>query len=94
MKELGVSFALAVVVEGIMEWLGAPIPERYKPYVAAALGIVLALVYGADILDAVAGWEATVPYAGQILTGALIGRGSNYLNEFFSLMKVTRKNNA
>lgn len=77
---------LAVLVEAIIEWLGTPIPPVYKPYVAALLGVVICLAYGAD-LPAAFGLP-TVPYVGSVVTGLVIGRGSNYLNDLISRLKV------
>lgn len=49
-------------------------------YVAAAVGIGLALAYQVDLL-ALAGLSSGWPWVGQIITGILIGRGSNYIND-------------
>lgn len=89
LQSLWLIFALAVIVEGLVEYLGAPVPTRYKPYVAAAAGVLLCLAYGADLL-AQLGYTAAVPTAGQVLTGLLIGRGSNYLNDLVSRLQVVR----
>lgn len=79
--------ALAVLVEGIIEYLGQRIPTDYKPPVAAFLSVVVCLLYGADLL-ATFGIAAKYPYAGEIMTGLIIGRGSNYLNDIWSRIKV------
>lgn len=76
-----VIFLLAIAVEGIIEYLVPPLPARFKPFkppIAAVLAIVLCLLWRADLLAAL-GFPAAYPFAGAILTGLIIGRGSNYL---------------
>lgn len=89
MQAIGLIFFLAVLVEGIIEYFGAPIPKQYKAYVAAAFGIVVCLAYSAD-LPALLGFPAVWPYVGQILTGFVIGRGSNYANILISRAQVVQ----
>lgn len=79
-------FVLAVLIEGIVEWLGAPIPAQIKPYVAACLAVVACIAYGADLPAALG--LPPVQYVGSIVTGLVIGRGSNYLNDLVSRLKV------
>jgi hypothetical protein len=90
-----VIFLLAALAEGLVEYLVAPWLEGLKGateklenvrvmalrYISALVGIGLSLVYGADLL-AIFGVEAGVPYVGSVLTGVLIGRGSNYVHDF------------
>ncbi|MCZ7568957.1 MAG: hypothetical protein M5U01_10275 [Ardenticatenaceae bacterium] len=80
MQPLAIIFTLAVVVEALVEYFGTPVPSEYKPYLAAVVGVGLCVAYDADLL-ALLGFAATVPYLGSILTGLLIARGSNYLND-------------
>lgn len=87
MTALALVFALAIVVEALIEYFGAPIPSLYKPYVAALIGVALCLAYGADAL-ALLGFVAGVPFVGAVLTGLLISRGSNYLNDLVSRLRV------
>jgi hypothetical protein len=77
---------LAVLIEGIVEYLGSPIPSQLKPYAAAALGVLVCVAYGAD-LPAAFGLPS-VPYVGSVVTGLVIGRGSNYLNDLVNRLKV------
>jgi hypothetical protein len=77
MQAFGAIFVLAVLVEAVMEYLGTPIPSKIKPYVAAVAAIAVCLAYGAD-LPAALGLPA-VAYVGPVVTGLVIGRGSNYL---------------
>lgn len=50
-------------------------------YAAAAIAIVLCLVYEADLL-ALLGLNAGWSWIGQVVTGILVGRGSNFINDF------------
>lgn len=61
-----------------------PPPLVFSPmwlrYVAAIVGIILCLTYRIDLL-AMFGFHAFHPVAGLILTGILVGRGSNYMHD-------------
>jgi hypothetical protein len=50
-------------------------------YVAAPIGIGLCVAYRLDLLLA-AGFEARARVVGFVLTGVVIGRGSNFLHQF------------
>jgi len=50
-------------------------------YSAAIVGVGLCLVYAMDLL-ALVGLTARAPYVGEVLTGLLIGRGANFVNDF------------
>lgn len=97
---------LAAVVEALVEYLARPLvawvyaqlaPNKAAPdslpalrYVSALVGVGMCLVYGADLL-AFAGLESGVPFVGSIITGALIGRGANFVNDFVSRWFVKPK---
>jgi hypothetical protein len=90
---------LATIVEGLVEYLVAPLVEKLrKPaedetatdlrimllrYISVALGIVLCVVYNANLLSLL-GVTTGIPFVGNVLTGLLIGRGSNYVHDFAS----------
>lgn len=84
-------FILAVLVEGVVEWLlGAWTfegPWRFgKAYIAALMAVVVCLAYGADLPAALG--LPRVPWAGEVMTGLTIGRGSNYLNVLVKRLSV------
>lgn len=56
-------------------------PGLFLRYSAAGIGIALAVLYQADIL-ALVGLVSPVPFVGYIVTGLVIGRGSNFVNDF------------
>src|SRR5260221_369596 len=87
MQSIGLIFVLTILTEGIIEYLGTPIPTRFKPYAAALLSTLVCVLYNADLL-AMLGYPALVPYVGAVLTGLVIGRGSNYVNDLISRLNV------
>jgi hypothetical protein len=89
MQTIGLILALTILTEGIIEYLGTPIRKRFKPYAAALLSTIVCVLYNADLL-AMLGYAALVPYAGAVLTGLMIGRGSNYVNDVISRLKVVK----
>ena len=82
-------FVLALATEGIIEYLGVPLPSWLKPYVAAMLAVIVCLAYDADLL-AIMGYQARWAEAGPILTGLVAGRGSNYLNTFWKRIQLVK----
>ena len=81
-------FALAFFVEGLIEYLfakdGASQPAL--KYVALGLGVVLAIAYNVDIL-ALVGMTSVVPLVGNVVSGIIIGRGSNVVNDFVGKLR-------
>lgn len=52
---------------------------------AMAVGLLLALMTGADLLT-MAGFSEKVPLIGQVCTGLLISRGSNFVHDLIQTM--------
>jgi len=76
----------AVFVEGLIEYIfdnGNAKSQPYLKYIALAAGIIVAAVFNLDGLNVVFGITSPVPFAGVVITGLVIGRGSNYVNDFF-----------
>ncbi|MDO4809966.1 MAG: hypothetical protein Q4A04_08415 [Eubacteriales bacterium] len=76
-------FFLAIVVEGIVEHIKQGFPVIADKTWAILLitwliGIGGCLVFGIDVFDLLK-IRAKVPFAGEIITGMLIARGSNYM---------------
>lgn len=81
---------LAFLAEGLVEYLFVPLAEKQtiKPeltplltrYVAVLLGIGLAFAFRADVLATI-GLPAAWQPLGHLITGIMIGRGSNYMND-------------
>lgn len=92
MSYFGIVF-LAVIVEGIITYIKEFFVNgkfQWQMLISIAAGILVSAAYGADVLT-LAGLTTPVPYLGNILTGILISRGSNYV---FDLVKSvqTEKN--
>jgi len=82
-------FALAILVEGIITYFVSD-PEKPQPwlkYVSAGLGILVSVLYNLDLLAAF-GIVSTIPFVGSVLTGFIVGRGSNYLNDIISKIRA------
>lgn len=81
-------FLLAMLIERFVELFIKPI-EKIKPfvaYIAIVLGIAVSLAYGIDI-PAMAGLTAGYVWVGQVISGIIIGGGSNYVNEVISFIR-------
>jgi len=93
-------FAIAFITEGTAEYLfkwiweiwanryileetKEVIKETFK-YVPMAVGIFLCFNYNLDIIRDWLGFDARVIEVGIILTGIMIGRGSNYIHDFWN----------
>lgn len=53
------------------------------------LGIAIAIIYKLDLPECF-NLKSTVPYIGNILTGLLISRGSNYIYDVFKIVTDTK----
>ena len=88
----GAALVLAAVVEAVLEYvLGTwfvPLTNAVRQKVVMAVGLVvgiaLALSYQVDILAALGLAPSLV---GQVVSGALIGRGSDYIHGFVKRVK-------
>jgi hypothetical protein len=66
--------------KALAEATGIPLLGDLR-YVAALIGVGLCVAYRLDLLLA-AGFEAQAPVVGFVLTGVVIGRGSDFLHQF------------
>ena len=60
-----------------------PVRDLLLRYVAAVVGVILCVIYQADLLRII-GLSTSFPLAGEILTGLLVGRGANFVHDFAS----------
>lgn len=79
---------MATFIEGLITYLFGDYEgtKPYLRYIALALGVGLAIIYKVNI-PAMLGLEAIAPVASFVLSGIVIGRGSNYLNDVLGLIK-------
>lgn len=74
--------AVAFVVEALVEYFVAEWAGDNAKYAAAVVGILLAVGFQLDMFRAFLGLESTIPYIGSIVTGFVLGRGANFVNDF------------
>lgn len=92
MQELTGILLLSTFVEATVEYFVASLFDkngyrRYIPYVAAVLGIALCVAYQVDILVMVVGLTPIHPAIGWVVSGLIVSRGSNFLNDLVSLVR-------
>lgn len=83
------AFVLAVLIEGVITYFVSN-PEKPQPwlkYLSAALGVGATVAYKSDLLAAF-GLVSIYPFVGQVFTGLVVGRGSNFLNDFISKIRT------
>lgn len=81
---------LAVVLERLMQFLVKPkFPENFAwfiPYIAVIAGLFVAFAFNIDVIEptmAELGLEPAVSWAGMLLTGLIIGGGSNLVHDLW-----------
>ena len=80
---------MAVLIEAVVTYAKTfAIDKKIKWQMIAAvvLSIGVCLAYSLDI-PALVGIEGSVPYVGNVITGILISRGSNYIYDLFGILK-------
>lgn len=87
---------VSFLVEGLVEFfLGEPFNQikKLKPYkwllmyASGAFGIVLAILYGFDLVATLGvffGGNVSASLAGKVVTGLALGRGSGYLHDLLA----------
>jgi hypothetical protein len=88
---LAVIVMLAIFVERIIEQLGGWIPSKAKPFASAGLGIIMCVAFNADMIQLAFQFisksdipASRIPFLGNVVTGIVVGGGSNYLNDFWT----------
>ena len=87
---------LSIVIEAVVTYARTLIVDRrfqWQIAVAMLLGVGCALAFGVDLF-AVAGIPAAVPYVGQMLTGVLLSRGSNYVFDLIGRLTTAKTDSA
>jgi hypothetical protein len=93
MEELVTLGTMAVIVEALVEYTTFKLPKQICPswakfYAGLIIGITLCVIYNCDLMPLL-GMEA-IPIVGPVITGLLIGRGSNVTNDLFKRLQVVQ----
>lgn len=77
-------FAFSTLNESIIEYLFGSIASLrpYLPILALASAILLTFAYQINIFQAVLGLDSGNPFLDFLLSGFIISRGSNFVNDF------------
>ena len=89
LSSLAAIFALAFLCESLTEYFfkdlfAAKLDVKYLRYVSALVGVGLCLGYGLDLFHDLLGLSPLFGPLGQVLTGLILGRGANYVHDFYS----------
>ncbi|MGQ9756109.1 MAG: hypothetical protein ACUVRF_09170 [Desulfotomaculales bacterium] len=92
MHGLELFIVIAILIEGVVEWLKDFTVSKVKPQKVAAviIAVLVALTTRADVFVAL-GIPSKVPYVGCVLTGLLISRGANYFHDLWDRVNRWRK---
>jgi hypothetical protein len=85
---------MSVLIEAVISYTkNIFIDKKFAWQIAVSifLSVLICLFYGIDI-PALVGIETNVKYVGSIITGVLVSRGSNYINDLFKT--ITQKKGA
>lgn len=80
---------LSTLIEGTLTYMfgeNQPTSRPWLRYVSLAFGIIAAIAYQIDI-PAMTGLVAINAYIGYVVSGLIIGRGANYINDIFALIQ-------
>ena len=85
-----VVLALAFLCESLTEYffsdvlIALRLDTKYLRYIAAVVGVGLALLYGLDALRDFLGVSPRLAHLGEVLTGLILGRGANYVHDLYT----------
>ena len=80
---------MSILTESIITYIKTFVVDRkikWQMIAAVVLSIAVCLAYSLDI-PALVGIESNLPYVGNIITGILVSRGSNYVYDIFTFIK-------
>ena len=83
---------LAIVIEGMITYFKTMVVNgalKWQLVGSIVLGALLAVVYNVDLLNIV-GFTTSVPYIGNVVTGILLSRGSNYIFDLVGQLTTVR----
>lgn len=74
---------LSILTEALITYIKTWVMDKkiqWQQIASVVIGIAISIAYGIDIPASV-GVTSPVPYIGSVITGILISRGSNYIND-------------
>ena len=81
---LTVLLVLAFLTESTVEYIfGGIFDTGIIQKIALAVGMAVAVVFNVDALRDFLHITSSIPYAGQIATGLIIGRGSSFVHDLY-----------
>lgn len=86
------TMSLSIIVESVITYFKEFFVYGYfsiSMIFSIILGISIAVIYKLDLPECF-NLKSTVPYIGNILTGLLISRGSNYIYDVFKIVTDTK----
>lgn len=81
---LAVIFAFTALNEALIEYFFGSVKQirPYLPLLALFSAIALAFIYKVNIFVSLLGLSSNIPSLDYILSGFIISRGSNFVNDF------------
>lgn len=90
LSSIAVVFAFSTLNESLIEYLfgSMQVLRPYLPILALLTAVFLTFTYQINIISMLLGIESGMPFLDFLLSGFIISRGSNFLNDF--VQKVLR----
>ena len=84
MPPVAVVFAFATLNESIIEYLVGSVKEirPFLPLIALSTAVFLCFTYQINIFSMLLGLDSGNPFLDFLLSGFIISRGSNFVNDF------------
>ncbi len=81
---LAVIFAFSTLNESIIEYFfgSVTVLRPYLPILALAIAVFLTFTYQINIFSSLLGIQSNNPFLDFLLSGFIISRGSNFINDF------------
>ena len=83
---------MSVLTEGVITYAKTWVVDRkikWQMVAAVVVSIMICFAYGLDI-PALVGLNSGIPFLGNVLTGILISRGSNYIYDLIKTIKTKK----
>lgn len=84
---LFMAFFLEGFVNFIKQIVDADKTIKYTYILSLIFGVCLCIIFNLDLLT-ILGLNSTIPFAGNVVSGLIISRGSNYVNDIYNKFMV------